>query len=257
MSDGTLIDYHVHLLGHLEVGGPAAKIGDFVETAARRGMSEVGFADHDGYVEMLDFAAIDRSALGRPDVKIRKGIEVDFVPGRAREIQSMLNGLNLDYAIGSVHSIEGWGFDDIREIAGWQARDVDQVYCSYYAVVSEAARSRLFNVIGHLDLPKVFAYHPSGDATAYAQGAIGAIRDAGCAIEINTSGARKTAADMYPSKAIVAACFAAGIPVTLGSDAHVPEDAGRDIALARDLARQAGYTRVTTFESRKPIMRPI
>lgn len=48
-----------------------------------------------------------------------------------------------------------------------------------------------------------------------------------------------------------------GIPVTLGSDAHAPENAGRDRAHAADLARSVGYTSLATFSRRRMVSKTI
>ena len=223
----------------------------------RRGVEEIGFADHDRYADLFDFPALSQAQVAYPGIKVRRGIEVDSVPGRQGEVRALLGTLDLDYAIGSVHSIGGWGIDDPRQVKTWEERDVDEVYGEYYALLARAASTRLFQVIGHLDLPKVFGYRPKGDASRYAEPAIRAIRQAGCAIEVNTNGNYRPAGEMYPSREVLDACFAAGIPVTLGSDAHVPENAGRDIALARDLAKQVGYTRLATFTGGKRVMQAI
>lgn len=251
MSREVLVDYHVHLLGHVETKTPPAGPGDFIEAARRRGLSEIGFADHDYCLDAFDLASLDRAKADYPSIRIRRGLEVDFVPGIANWIREKLQGLDLDYAIGSVHTLDGWGFDDPAEMAGWARCSVEEVYRAYYAAISRAASSRLFDIIGHLDLPKVLGYRPSGDPAALAQGAVRAIRDAGSAVEINTSGIRKLAREMYPSRQILDMCFAAGIPVTLGSDAHVPADVGRDLDAAQALAKQAGYTKVVTYDKRK------
>ena len=48
-----------------------------------------------------------------------------------------------------------------------------------------------------------------------------------------------------------------GIPVTTASDAHLPEDVGRDLDQAVALAREAGYETVTVFEERKARQEPL
>lgn len=42
--------------------------------------------------------------------------------------------------------------------------------------------------------------------------------------------------------------------VTLGSDAHAPADMAKGIPAAAELLKAAGFTRVTTFEKRKPVL---
>jgi histidinol-phosphatase (PHP family) len=45
--------------------------------------------------------------------------------------------------------------------------------------------------------------------------------------------------------------------VTVGSDAHRATDMGRDIDVAVDLARAAGFDAIALFEGRVPRMLPI
>ena len=135
----TLVDYHVHLLGHLDVENPAERLNDFIKTAIRRGVSEIGFSDHDRYVDQSDFYAFARAQKAFPQIVVRSGLEFDFAPERA----------------------------------------------------------------------------------------------------------------------ILEKCFEMGIPVTLGSDAHAPENAGRDLVHAADLARSVGYTSLATFSRRRMVSKTI
>lgn len=230
---------------------PGERLHDFVKTAIRKGVSEIGFADHDLYVDISDFPAFRGAQKAFPEVGIRVGLEFDFSPKRVNVAHTLLGALDLDYLIGSVHAIDGWDIDDPKQMDGWRQRPVDEVYHLYYALVAQAARTRLFHIIGHLDLPKVFGFLPKGDPTSYAAPALEAIRDAGCAVEINTNGRYKPAAEMYPSRPLLERCFEMGIPLTLGSDAHAPENAGRDLAHAAELAKSVGYTRLATYQGRR------
>ena len=75
------------------------------------------------------------------------------------------------------------------------------------------------------------------------------ISRAGVAIEINTAGLHKPVKEAYPSPAILRKLWAAGIPITFGSDAHRPEEVGRDFAHATGLARAAGYQEFATLDA--------
>ena len=69
-------------------------------------------------------------------------------------------------------------------------------------------------------------------------------------IEINTSGLRKPVGEIYPSCEILKVYRKYDIPIVFGSDAHTPDDVGRDFDKAVSLARQAGYQEFVTFENR-------
>ena len=42
-----MLDMHVHLLGHNDREANRKNIREFLEEASRRGLKEIGFADHD------------------------------------------------------------------------------------------------------------------------------------------------------------------------------------------------------------------
>ena len=88
----------------------------------------------------------------------------------------------------------------------------------------------------------------------YAEPVLKANKDADLCVEINTSGLYQPVAEMYPSEEILRRCYEYRIPVTFGSDAHTPEEVGRDISLARQLAKKVGYRQVATFAKRRRIM---
>ena len=51
--------------------------------------------------------------------------------------------------------------------------------------------------------------------------------------------------------------YEAGVPITLASDAHRPEDTAWELAEVVEFARKAGYTEYLHFEKRKRIYVPL
>ena len=74
---------------------------------------------------------------------------------------------------------------------------------------------------------------------------------AGVASEVNTAGLRKPVGELYPDARLLELLCAAGVPLSLGSDAHVLEDVGRDFDRALVLAHGAGYRTVSRFRDRE------
>jgi len=118
--------------------------------------------------------------------------------------------------------------------------------------VREAAASGLYDVMAHPDLAKVFGHRPDAGPPAreYAETAE-AIAAAGVAAEISTAGLRKAAGELYPAPDLLRALYRRGVPITLGSDGHVPEDLGRDYDRALSAAHACGYRRISTFSGRE------
>jgi histidinol-phosphatase (PHP family) len=95
-----------------------------------------------------------------------------------------------------------------------------------------------------------------GEAVARALAALAA---SGVGLELNTRGTyRPGAAKVSPGPALLALAVRAGVPfVTLGSDAHQPEDVGRGLEEAVALARAAGVSKQCTFRRRRRQEHPV
>jgi histidinol-phosphatase (PHP family) len=157
-----------------------------------------------------------------------------------------------DVVLGSVHFQGEWAFDDPRLTDEYQRRHIDRVWRRYFEDVAASALTGLFDVITHPDLVKKFNYVPDGDLEPFHRIAIDAIAQSGAAIEANSSGWRKPCADLYPSPAFLRLARRAGIPATIGSDAHVPGDVGAGLPQAREALLEAGYRSVLVWRGRVP-----
>ena len=58
-------------------------------------------------------------------------------------------------------------------------------------------------------------------------------------VEVNTSGSYYACKEMFPAPALLVEFRRAGVPCTVGTDAHVPANVARDIAAAYRLMAQA------------------
>ncbi len=255
------VDYHIHTA---RCGHARGDMRDYVKRARELSLTEIGFADHlpllTGHDPTLTMSigelpayieAVESLKREFPDIAIKTGIEADYLPGMEEETGRLLGSYDFDYVIGSIHFIDGWGFDDSRYIEGYKQRDIYEVYATYFKLVADAAATGLFDIIGHLDLIKKYNFKPEKDITPLIAGAVSAIQKAGAAIEINTAGLRKPVGEIYPGDAVLALCFKEGVPVTLGSDAHSPEEVGMDFKAGRAAAKRAGYERLAVFTARK------
>ena len=254
-------DYHMHtpLCGHA-IGLP----WEYAEQAMKVGLKEIGFSDHAPLVSHAD-PKITMSREQLPlyhsmieDVKkryqklnIKVGIEADFLPGFEADTKRILDGYPYDFVIGSVHFIRRWGFDDPAERAQWNEADVNTVYRNYYELLRQSARSKLFDVMAHVDLVKKFGNRPTEDITDEVRKTAKAFKESGVAVEINTSGLRKPVKEMYPSLSNLEIYCQSGVPLTFGSDAHDPRDVGKDFDKGLALAKKAGYTEYVIFKKRK------
>lgn len=257
-------DYHLHtrLCGHA-TGVP----GQYLEEAGRKGIREIGFSDHlplyflppgksipdyamkeeelPLYVEMV------KNCAQQSPVRVKLGIEADFVPGYENKLASLLSAYPFDYVLGSVHFIDGWGFDNLAEAGEYLSRGIDQVYEEYFHLLQQAALTGLFDVMAHPDLVKKFNYRPVMDLKHLYEETARVFKRAQVCVEVNTAGLRYPAQEMYPSAGLLEIFFKHGLPVTLGSDAHCPGHVGEGLEQAVSFLRSTGYTEITLFEKRK------
>ena len=237
-------DYHMHTpLCHHAVGRPA----ELARHALSLGLTEIGFSDHspmrrddfddwrmsfsklDEYVESVRQAQKDF-----PQLVIKLALEVDYLPGHEEWIRELAGLHPWDYFIGSVHYIsESWDIDNPNKLSEWKKREPYEVWSNYFDWLTRAAESRLFEIIGHADLPKKFGIYPERDCTALFDRFLNAAAQNGVAIELNTSGLRKDCREIYPSPKIVGMAKEKGVAITFGSDAHAPYRGGHELHRSR------------------------
>jgi len=255
------VDYHIHtkMCGHA-----SGEMEQYVESARRQGLLEMGFADH---IPMYFFPPEERDcsiAMGEEELPsyaervrelqkryhpfpVRFGIEADYTPGMEQELSNILGQYDFDYVLGSVHYLDGWGFDNSSHKGGYDKWALYELYEFYFSLLGRAAASGMFDTMAHPDLIKKFGFKPDGDIIPLYEEAVRTIAGAGVCVEINTAGFRVPAAEVYPNMEFLKLCCRYRVPVTLGSDAHKPDLVGYRFSDALSLLREAGYTEIVTF----------
>lgn len=254
-----LVDYHNHttLCGHA-----TGTIAEYIENALSKGLVEIGFADHAPLPENLR-----KNITMRPEemeeylstvafhaeqykhrIGVRVGLEVDFPLQASFDIR-YLTDARIDYLIGSCHILDGWLFDHPNYIDGFSTRDIDEIYSRYYEILHLLIASGHFQILGHLDLVKKFGHRPKKNFSNVIKHLFDNSHN--IAVEINTAGLRKPVAEIYPSKEIIALLFSINIPVTLGSDAHNPDEVAYEFGSVVELLKKIGYRKISTFRKRQ------
>jgi histidinol-phosphatase (PHP family) len=256
-----MVDYHTHTI---RCGHAYGTVEEYIESAISKQISEIGFSDHapmpeaerEGYTMSADEVEPYISSLeeqrgkygGR--IAVRIGFEVDYpllgsFPGR------YFTDTRIDYLIGSCHFIDGWAFDHPDYIDEYGRRDIDEVYGRYFSIMEALAASRLFDVVGHFEIVKKFGFRPTRDFRPAIETIARLLAAGGTAVEINTAGMIHPAGEMYPADDIIRILFDCNVPVTLGSDAHRPEQVGRLFPDAVEKLARAGYRSISGFSKRK------
>lgn len=237
---------------------------DYVRRGLRLGLREIGFSDHFPLLHMEDptltmsldelplyVREVEEMRERFPRIKVRLGIEVDYLPETVDKLPPLLDAFPFDYILGSVHYVDGWGFDDPRYSDGYDARDLFELWSRYFELLAEAAESGLFDILAHPDLIKKFGYRPREDVTELYRVCLDRVAEAGTAVEVSTAGLRKPVGEIYPAEGFLRMCRERDIPVTLGSDSHSPGEVGEGLAAAVDLLLGVGYERLSLFHRRR------
>jgi len=252
-------DYHLHTpLCHHAEGYPR----DYVDVARARGLSEIGFADHNPMPKPFDDWRMDIEDLPRylemveearaSGFPVRVGLECDYLPGMEGWIQDLGGRFAWDYLIGSVHYLgPGWDVDNPRNLFRFSEMAVDEIWDLYWGRYLRCIHSGLFDFVAHPDLPKKFGHRATRDPLPYYEKVVQALLDQDTAFELNTAGWRKDVREQYPAFAFLQLAAKAGAAVLVNSDAHAPNEVGAGFASAYQLLREAGFKKMARFRHRK------
>jgi histidinol-phosphatase (PHP family) len=292
----SMSDYHLHLHPHQPSteGPPPGEyppglIETYVDIAAGRGVTELGFTEHlyrciesapvlgrfwewEPLVDLArhtaDFVAADRDlslekyveaviAAKDQGLPVKLGLEIDFFPETIEGVLDLIDPYPWDYLIGSVHWIGGWACDSSGSAYEYERRGVEVAWNEYFDLVTQLAASGAVDVLAHVDLCKKFGHRPLTEPVELYRQVATAASDSGTAVEVSSQGLRKPAAEVYPSPLFLKMFHATGVPITLASDGHLAEEAGwghREVVAA---ARAAGYTHQVRFIRRSPELYPL
>lgn len=291
-----MADYHVHIHPHRDVPGapppgefPADYIDRYVEVALSRGAEEVAFVEHlyrcvesepvlgqwwksdpnphlvremdeimareldmslDRYVE----AILAAKARGLP---VKLGLEVDYEPGTVQKVIDLIAAYPWDYLVGSVHWIGAWWFLRASAPAEYVRRGVRRAFEEYFELATALAESGMADSLGHVDVIKVHGQIPDGSLRDLWDPVVEATARSGIAVEISSQGLLRTVKEIYPAPAFLDLFHGAGVPITLGSDAHTPDEAAFGYDRIVQAARDAGYSEYLRFDARKRLPTPL
>ena len=262
---GLPLDGHLHTRRSHD---SRASIDAYAALALEYGIAEIAITDH------VDFDPVDPGY--RPDadetrryvreaaerwaargVAIRFGAEVSYGTAYEADIRAHLARTGYDYVIGSVHVGVRSPFHRDR-VAAWVGADADrggrplaEITAPYYDEVEAAARSGLFDTIGHVDFVKRYLLpHVTPTALAAApellDRVLRAMVEHGTALEVNTSGLRQLARETYPAPWAVARYRElGGTRVVTGSDAHLEDHFASGLDAGYAALRDAGFDALT------------
>ena len=233
-------------------------IDQYAAATVERGIAELAITDHVDFepgapaFEFVPFETRERVVREAAErwadrVAIRFGCELTYDRHHEEAIREHLARHRYDFTIGSVHIGVRSPFTKGRVQAHVASGRLQEVLAPYFDEVEAAARSGLFDTLGHLDVVKRYAaawISPADLAAApeLYEPILRALVESGTALEVNTSGLRQSPRETYPAPWVVARFRElGGAAVTAGSDTHWIESFGYGLGTGYRIASEAGF----------------
>lgn len=261
-----LADYHLHSLFSSD---SKEELENIVKIALERGMTEIAITDHldidypngqfnleiDNYIETLK--KIRFKYQGK--IKIKIGVELGLQKHLSgnRKLKSIMENENIDFIIGSTHTIDGYELDKEKI---YSELSKEEVHIKYFEEVYQNISSiDGFNVCGHLDFIRRYGRKSYSDYEVIdynlhkkiIEKILKLLISRGQGIEVNSSGIRYVG-DQHPNDYILKKYKELGGKIiTVGSDSHVAKDIAKDFEKIREVLIECGFKYYSTFDKKQ------
>ncbi len=213
-----------------------------VDAAERAGLDGIGITDHCSVAERELMHAVRtkfgfnldityerrregiRQVRDETDLAVYDAVEMDYDPRDEAVIREFLDEADFDYAVGSVHGVDG---DSVQFAGPFEDMADDQrqaVVDRYFEQLVALVESELFDVAAHLDL--ITRAKPlRGYATDEHYRAVArAFADSRTVPEINAGRALRDGGIVHPREPFRSTLRDHDVAFTLGSDSHSPDE---------------------------------
>lgn len=274
-----MIDYHIHTQHSIDAEGG---IDEYCRRAVEIGLKEICFTNHceldperddslirfdgknrpltrDGLLRLQDEVFDARERYKNRGLSIKFGLEVGYYKGIEPRLKELLKDIQFDFILGAIHCLDHICIDSSREHPLYFGHhSAEELLENYFIALEDLVQCPYFNSVAHFDVYKKYGLGYYGAEIrnfpeTKMRNVIKLMKENGLAMEINTAGLRRVD-EFYPGPRILEVAYDEGLEmITLGSDAHRPEDLGRNIEEAVEYVRSFGFKRVFRFHQRKPI----
>ena len=267
-----LCDYHIHTNFSFDADKNAT-VDAICQAAIEKGLTHIAITDHLDVNYKYDYPKIHYDAKGareaillakekyRDVLSVSYGIEIGQAHQYPEDTEKILSENNFEFIISSLHNIRSmpdfyFYFKDNTDVPDEKIHKIYDVcldeICEGLALFGDRV-----NTIGHITymhrylaecgLTLDFSYH-----TEKLERLFSLAIEKGVAIEVNTSTFYKGLGFTMPTYELMEKYYAmGGRLVTLGSDAHTPENVGRGITEAIEMLKKIGFDSVLCMHDGK------
>lgn len=259
-----MYDFHLHSEHSMD---SIASMEDMVLSAISKNFKSICFTDHvdfDSTVKKIDFCFRESDYFRNinkvkykyiKDIEILAGVEIGMQSHLFERYNKFIDDNPFDFVLMSIHSV------DQMDISGDNLlKDLDPLLAleNYYNKMHNCVKNyNNFDIIGHFDyIDRYFSNYakiPKYDEYYYlVEEILKLIIESGKGIEINTGGVRYGLKYFHPKIQILKLYKDLGGEIlTIGSDAHRPEDLGYEYRTAERLLKDLGFKYIHLFKGRK------
>lgn len=260
-----LYDLHIHSI-YSNDSYPWSTTSNICEWAVSKGLKGICFTDHididyPDYIEVFDYEKYNNEidnliSKYNKKIEIYKGIELGMQPHLSEENAVFSSKSGIDFVLGSIHVVDK---KELYMSDFLQGRSNHQGILAYFEDLKKSIDAfNDFDSLGHIDVVRRYLINGEEDFKFniyqdYIAEILKTLIIYGKGIEINTSGKRYGLSSFHPlPEILILYRMLGGEIITIGSDAHRPDDLAYGFSEVLDLLKSLGYKYYCIFKKRKP-----
>lgn len=258
-----MYDYHMHSYFSSDTN---VEMKAMIESGIQKGFKQITFTDHIDYeynsseiqfefdTEVYRKTIEEFRALYKGQIQINLGLEVGIQPHVLDRCKTLIANTAPDFIIASLHNVEK---KDLYLGEYYEDKSSEKALSyAFEELLDMLNHFSDFSVIGHLDIVKRYSKRvlelPKSLFVEAATPVLEKIISMGKGIEVNTSGLRQGLGETLPSTEILAKYRELGGEIiTIGSDAHYPDDIGHSFKEVLETLKTLGFDNIYTFSQMK------
>lgn len=268
-----MFDSHIHTKNSLDGRQTVSEICDRAVSAGLSGISitdhvDMWFYDAENTQQRISACIAETSAARekyKNKLQVLQGVELAeylYSPAKAEIIMRLTD---YDIILSSVHSVLYEDFTDSysRLPFGKDSASDSKIrgfMHEYFSKVKDMAEKTDIDVLAHLTCPLRYINGKYGRGVSLSDfhkditEILAVIIERHIALEINTSGINTEFNDFMPDRDTVKMYYEmGGRLVTIGSDAHVPQNIGKGFLQAVQMLKETGFTHYNYYKKRQPM----
>ena len=256
-------DFHMHSNFSYDSDAPMESM---IQGAIQKGISTICFTEHLDldFVEPVNvefnryFPTVELMRdKYRAQIDIRSGVEFGLLSHLGNACKELVNSRAFDFVIGSIHMVDGYDpwypqyFQKVSDIEGYRRA---------FELTLEGIRAvEDIDVLGHMDY---IVRYGNKHTEEYSYVRFADLIDEilkylilhGKGLEVNTAGWKHQLGFAHPHQDILKRYKELGGEIlTIGSDAHCPEDIAYGFDKVKAYLEACGFKYYTEFKRRKPV----